>query len=346
MFGLASLPRSLEASLRDRDSERPHVRLSAVRDLGRHAASDPSGRALSALRETLAGDVSVEVRGAAALALADAEASTAAEALIRAMDDAHVYVRQMALLALGELGNADDPRILEVVRAAGGDEAPALRFQALIACHKLSAPDAESALLAATRDADPEVRHMAFRLLEERATDGEGVARPSDIVKEAAYSGLSDGVLSARLAAAILLARSGDRGGDAVLSEAVWDARGVDPEDEQAAIVLAGERSIQAARPGLGRRAFRSLFGRVGGERFSYEARIALAKLGDERARRAISRGLAAWSRDARTLAVVAAGRAELLEARSAIETMRGDPGRAEPEAVEEALLLLSHSGS
>lgn len=343
MFGPAPLPRSFEASLRDRESERLHVRLSAVRDLGRHAASDRSGRALAALRETLASDPSAEVRGAAALSLADADARTAAEALVLALCDSSVYVRQMALLALGEVGDADSVHLLSAVEAALDDAAPALRFQALIACHNLNAPSAESALFAATGDADAEVRHVAFRLLEERASDAEGAAHPSDAVREAARAGLSDGVLSVRLAAAILLARSRDRAGDAVIAAALSDGSGLEPEDEQTAIVLSGELCIEGARPGLERRAFGFLFGR---DRFSYEARIALARLGDVRARNRISRELAAWSRDTRTLAVVAAGRAELVEARHVIETMRGDPRRAEPEAVEEALVLLSRPRS
>jgi HEAT repeat protein len=343
MFGPGPLPRSFEASLRDRESERLHVRLSAIRDLGRHAASDRSGRALAALRETLANDASAEVRGAAALSLADAEARTAAEALIRALGDSNLHVRQMALLALGELGEADDPHLLAVVEAALDDAEPALRFQALIGCHNLNAPCAESALFAATRDVDAEIRHMAFRLLEERATDAEGAVRPSDAVNEAARAGLSDDALSVRLAAAILLGRSGDDAGNSVIAAALSDGRGIDPEDEQAAIVLSGELSIVAARPGLERRAFRFLFGR---DRFSYEARIALARLGDVRAKNRISRDLAALSRDTRTLAVVAAGRAALVEAKETIEMMRGDPRRAEPEAVEEALVLLCRPGS
>ena len=343
MFGPAQLPRSFEASLRDRESERLHVRLSAVRDLGRHAGLDRSGRALAALRETLATDASAEVRGAAALSLADADARTAAEALIRALDDSSLHVRQMALLALGELGNEGDPRLLSVVEAALEDSAPALRFQALIASHKLNAPFAESALFAGTRDADAEVRHLAFRLLEERASGTEGLARPTEAVQDAACAGLDDGVLSVRLAAAILLARSGDHAGDSVIAAALSDGRGIEPDDEQTAIVLAGELSIMAARPGLERRAFGFRFGR---DRFSYEARIALAKLGDVRARSRIAQELAAWNRDTRTLAVVAAGRAELVEARDTIERMRGDPRRAEPEAVEEALLLLSRPRS
>lgn len=343
MFGLQPLPRSLAAALRDRNSERADIRLSAVRDLGRHAASDRSGQALAALRESLGGDASAEVRGASALSLADAEARTACEALIRATTDSHVHVRQMALLALGELGSAEDRRVVDVVLAALEDQEPALRFQALIACHKLSAPEAESLLLTATGDVDAEVRHMAFRLLEERATDSEGAVHPNAEVERAARAGLADAELGPRLAAAILLARSGSNAGNDVLAEAVRETSGIDPEDEQAAIVLSGELSVESARSGLERRAFRTFFG---SDRFRYEARIALAKLGDVRARRTISRGLAAWSRDTRTLAVIAAGRADLREARGAIETMQGDPTRAEPEAVEEALLLLRRSGS
>jgi hypothetical protein len=60
--------------------------------------------------------------------------------------------------------------------------------------------------------------------------------------------------------------------------------------------------------------------------------------MGDERAMRAIARDLSSWSRDTRTLAVVAAGRARLVETRARISAMRGNSKLAEPEAVEEAL--------
>jgi HEAT repeat protein len=75
---------------------------------------------------------------------------------------------------------------------------------------------------------------------------------------------------------------------------------------------------------------------------FAWQARVALARLGHDRARQGILKGLRAWTRDVRTLAVAAAGRARLTEARALIETMRGDPERADPEAVEVALGLLS----
>jgi hypothetical protein len=59
-------------------------------------------------------------------------------------------------------------------------------------------------------------------------------------------------------------------------------------------------------------------------------------------ARAAILNGLDAWTHQARTFAVVAAGQAAIDEARARIQAFRGDPRRAAPEAVEEALRALS----
>jgi hypothetical protein len=78
----------------------------------------------------------------------------------------------------------------------------------------------------------------------------------------------------------------------------------------------------------------------------SWHARVALAELGHARAKAAILRGLSAWSRDARTLAVAAAGRARLQEARAELERMRGAPERAEPDAVTDALASIDGSSS
>jgi hypothetical protein len=138
-----------------------------------------------------------------------------------------------------------------------------------------------------------------------------------------------------------LLGRAGERSGAPVLVEAVGHSRDdMDPEDEQTAIVLAGELGVDAAIPGLERRAW-GLFG-LGRRRFAYEAQIALAQLGSARARTTILRGLSGWTRDTRTLWVVAAGRARLAEARAAILDMQRDETRAEPNAVKEALNALN----
>src|SRR5260221_13989924 len=332
MLGLARLPRSFDAALRDVQDQKGQVRLSAVHDLARHATTEEGGRAVAALIAALESDVSGQVRGAAAIALADAQARGGVDALLGAADDSHLHVRQMALIALGELGDRRDERVLDVVRQALRHDAPALRFQALIAASRLEASFAEEALLAATRDEDDEVRHVSFRLLEERATTSDLEVRPGRPVLAAAARGLADPELSVRLAAAILLGRAGDPSGARVIVEGVG-ARGarLDPEDEQAAIVLAGDLRLREAAPGLSLRAWGRLgFGR---SRFAYEARIALAQMDDARARSAILRGLDAWTRDARTLAVVAAGRAKLPEARAAIQAMRDDDSRAEPGA-------------
>jgi hypothetical protein len=112
----------------------------------------------------------------------------------------------------------------------------------------------------------------------------------------------------------------------------------VELDDEQAAISLVGSLGLPDAVVGLRRRAW----GVIGRDPLAFEARVALARLGDERAKEKILRGLGAWTKDVRTMAVVAAGRARLAAARDRIAGMSGDPSRAEPDAVDEALALLN----
>jgi hypothetical protein len=144
--------------------------------------------------------------------------------------------------------------------------------------------------------------------------------------------------LKVRAAAALLLARYGDTSGEEVLLLLLArGVPGVGVEDEQAAIELAGELSLEAARPALARRAF----GWLARDALAYDARIALARMGDERARDSILRALGAWTFHARTLAVVAAGRARLSEAKPRLYELLGPPERADAMAVREALTLL-----
>lgn len=112
-------------------------------------------------------------------------------------------------------------------------------------------------------------------------------------------------------------------------------------DDEVIAVELCGELLLREATPGLERRAFGMLGGRTP---TSWHARVALAELGHERAKSVILRGLSAWSRDARTLAVAAAGRARLQEAREILRSMAGSPERAEPDAVNDALAAIEAS--
>ncbi|GMV15154.1 MAG: HEAT repeat domain-containing protein [Polyangiaceae bacterium] len=340
MFGLSPLPRTLAAALRDAGDKKLEVRVSAVRDLGRHAR-EGADVAVERLRRVLSEDSAVAVRAEAAVALADAGARAALPALVEAAgrDDAP-RVRQMALVALGELGQADDEDATRVIERALRDEQPELRFQALIAFAQLQGAGALDVLHRFVRDEDPHVRYVALRLAEERWLESGDVELPERL-GNAARAALDDTDTSVKLAAALVLGRAGDKSGASVIVDAVRSGQGAaEPEDAEAAIELAGALGLDDARGGLARRAF-GVFG-VSRDPFAWQARVALARLGDARARQAILRGLGSWSRDARTLAVAAAGRARLAEARPLLEAMQGKPDRAEPSAVEEALGLLA----
>ena len=342
MFGLEPLPRSLEAALRDVKHDKERVRISALGDLARHAADVKDRRARAAITTALARDPSPDVRAAAAVALADAGARDEMDAVLRATDDPDASVRQMALVAVGELGQGTDARVTAVISAAVANPAAAIRYQGLIAASALGLPFAEKSLVKATGDADEAIRHIGLRLLEERATSSGQRLTPAETVVRAARDRLSDPSMAVRVAAAILLGRAGDSRGSPVLVEAVATLGApLEPEDEQAAIGLAGELQLRDAIPGLERRAFRP-FGRA--TDFAYEARIALARMGHARARAAIVKDLSAFTRDQRTLAVAAAARAGLKEALPIIENMEANERRADPVAVRDALLALRDS--
>ena len=103
-------------------------------------------------------------------------------------------------------------------------------------------------------------------------------------------------------------------------------------EDEQACVELAGELPLRDAIPHLERRAggraasLRTVlsWGAGDGASCAWHARIALARMGHERARAEILGDLASWRRETREAAVVAAGRARMGEARRALENLGG----------------------
>jgi hypothetical protein len=68
---------------------------------------------------------------------------------------------------------------------------------------------------------------------------------------------------------------------------------------------------------------------------------VALARLGDERAKREILRDLSSFRRATRARAVAAAGQARLELARARLLEMRDDERQADSESVREALLAL-----
>jgi len=336
MFAPPSLPRTFEAALRDLRAPKASIRAEAVHDLGRHAdASRP--RVLAALEEAL-GDEDAKVRAAAATALADIEGHEAVDALIAAVDDDDVTAAQMAIATLGELGEA---RAAARVERALSDRRPELRFQAVIAFPRLSPrPEAATeALVKASYDDDELVCHIALRMAEELAATREEEIDPRILSRSRTL--LSHGTPLVRVAAAILLAPSDDRAAkEALVAVAKRDLKTKEGEDEARAIELCGELGLEEARAGLERRAFGG--GLLGRDRFAWHARVALARMGHARACREIVSELRSWNRDRRTLAVAAAGRARLFDARTLIAGMAGDPSRADPDTVDDALALLA----
>ncbi len=342
MYVWTPLPRSLSAAFRDIANSKPRIRISAIADLVRWAETEARERCLQQLVTTLGRDEDLDVRAAAALALADIGAVESLDALIDAAERGQPRLRQMALVAIGELATPDCVAALVAVRAALQSEAPALRFQALVAASQLF-DNAEllRCLLAGMADEESRIRYVACRIAEERffAADKAGEPAPS-VLEEKLFSLLSDGVSEVALAAAILLGpRGSERARDLVVSALNRRGGFSQPEDEQAAIEMCANLSLDAARPGLAARAFGGMLG--GKSPLAFQARVALARLGDERAREHIVRGLSSWSRAVRREAVAAAGQARLEAARARLMEMRQAGREQDDGSVTEALQAL-----
>jgi HEAT repeat protein len=334
MFRPPPLPRTLEAALRDAGSASAAVRASAVRDVVDYA-SESRAKVLGVLRRALT-DVAAEVRSAAAVALADVKGVEVLGSLLVAVEDDDAHVRQMALSSLGEIG---DSRARERLRRALRDDRPEVRFQAVIAFARVAPDEATDEIAVALDDDDPSIRYIAIRCAEEGALEGD-LPIPEHLLAKLG-SLLADPNSSVRIAAAIVLARGGDRRALPILVDVVRGALSTpEAEDEAAAVELVGELGVDEARPHLERRAFGFL--RLGSDRFAWQAMVALARMGHPRARSQILRDLGSWSRDKRTLAVAAAGRARVAEALPLVRAMKGDERRAEPSAVDLTLELLS----
>jgi len=336
VFRASPLRRTLDAALRDVSSTSASVRASAVRDLVDHA-DEARARVLAVLERAL-GDVAAEVRAAAAVALADVKGVELLASLLVAVEDDNPHVRQMALSTVGELGDA---RARERLRRALRDDRPEVRFQAVIAFTRVAPDEANDAIAAALDDDDPSIRYIAIRCAEERALEGDEPIPDPLLAKLGTL--LSDPSPVVRIAAAIVLGRGGESRARPILVDVVRGALSTpEAEDEAAAVELVGELGVDEARPHLERRAFGFL--RLGSDRFAWQAMVALARMGHPRARSQIVRDLGSWSRDKRTLAVAAAGRARVAEALPIVRAMQGDERRAEPSTVDLTLELLAQS--
>jgi HEAT repeat protein len=370
MFTPSLLPRNLEASFRDLGSDKAATRASAIRDVVRHTLrSDATrARAIPQLEQALRADPSPSVRAEAALALADMGAREALPMLLFAIEDEDAHVRQMALSALGEIG---DPRASQRLERALSDARPEVRYQAVIAFARVAKDDVNavgSALSRALDDDDGAIRYIAMRVAEERlaASPSEARERPSDGAAaspsearerpSAEVAGLleraerlvDDADDALAVVAGLYLARLGRPRGCAVVLDVVAENRSTpELEDEQACVELAGDLPLRAAIPHLERRAWgtrrmvRTVLSWGAGDRAScaWHARIALARMGHERARAEIIADLTSWRRETREAAVVAAGRARIHEAREPLENLGESVDGA---LVREALVRLA----
>jgi HEAT repeat protein len=323
MLGPPPLPRNLDAALRDLDSARPEVRASAVEDLVRHALANEGikARAVACIVKLL-GDSVAGVRSAAAVALGDLLAADAVPALLRAVDDVDGHVRQMAINALGEIGA---PAALSRLRRALGDRRPEMRYQAIIAFARTCKDEGEvrSALFFATNDDDDAVVHIALRLAEERLDEARVVAAAAGGSVDAdarmitrARALLSSSSPHVALVASIYLGKAGDDAGHGVIREVVRTGkvfgRLPDKEEERAAVELSGELELVDLTPDLERRVW-GLW-RMVSDTCAFHAKIALARMGHRRACEEILRDMSSARRADREAAVVAAGRARLLD--------------------------------
>ena len=346
MLAPPPLPRTLDAAIRDLASERGATRASAIGDLVSHALLHDGvrARALPLIETALKSDETAEARSAAAVGLGDLRAVEALPALLVAIEDANVHVRQMALNALGEIG---DPRALARLERALGDARPEVRYQAIIAYVKVARDpsDVNGALVRACRDDDDAVRYIALRIAEERL-DARGAPRPSDAVLAEARARVEDDAPHVTLAAAILLAKTGDlplaEKARSVILRVVRGGKigtpGPDKEDEREAVEVAGAIGLREGIPDLERRAWG--LGSLVRDTCAWHAKIALARMGHPKAAAEILKDLDAPRPETRAAAVVASGKAKLGGARHKLESMqRGRGGEGlDPQLVKDAL--------
>jgi HEAT repeat protein len=335
------LPRTLAAALRDLKEDKPTVRVSAVRDLARHVEEHREA-VVGGLEEALR-DEHAMVRATAAEAIGDAGIVEGVDWLLALMEDDSPIARQNAILALGVLR---DVRAEPALARALADERPDVRFQATMAYARVAPREAAlDALLSRTRDEDDAIVHIALRMTEELVASETGAPEQADErVMARARACLRHDAPSVRVVAAIIVAAAGRDWGDATLVEAATGKLGpIDNEDLARAIELVGERDLRGAQAGLAARARGGFLG-LSQDPCQWQARVALARFGDEKERKHILRELGSSSFAKRTVAVSAAGRALLREALPILEGMVGQPERADQDAVREALRLLEPS--
>ena len=344
-FGPALLGRRLHAALIDVESSKAHIRRAAAADLSRHLDSDSRVSIVERLERLTIEDPDVEVRVAAILALADAGANESVGLMVKMARSDIPRVRQIALLALGELAEPGQAQAIDAALDALDSELPALRYQGLVTLKSLRNAEAIEAIVSKLADPDPEVRWVAVRLIEElilaRSASSANTTHlePGENAIIANLRPLmKDPIPRVAVAATLLLTRMGDAAAidnlAPLLTRKTWK---LDHEDELAVIDLVGQLGLVRAKPDLERRAWPLLWEGS----LAWSARVALAQLGDERARRAVLQNLHSNSPLKCARAIEAVGRIGLEGARPRLHTLLANASEYDVEAIESALLRL-----
>lgn len=356
MLGLPSLRRNLGAAFRDVVSPRSETRRSALLDLLAYVDSDQRAKVIAAIVQRLEADNDAELRAMAALGIADAGLTETVPNLVRALQDDAPRVKQMALLALGEVGKDLSRSELEQIQGLLTSTLPALRYQALVAWSRLTERRGIGELLSATSDADEEVRWLAWTLIEKQLIELAGQGGQSQFDAAAmALLGSAYGAQFTRLKSllrahseqeslrlrsvvAAILHRLGE---SAALGRLLECAQGGATLSRQQLAHLAqefGRLRFEPARSWLAIRARRGwLEGAVG-----WPALVSLAALGDEVAKVAVVEELSASSLARRSRALVAIGELKLKAASLEVAKLRAKPAGLDPALVEHTWEALS----
>lgn len=248
------------------------------------------------------------MRAAAAIGLADANGGEVATALVVLVDDDDDEVRQLAITALGEIG--DDAAVPRLLRAAE-DERPSMRYQATIALARIEGGGEDTrvkVLLRASSDDDFNVRYIAMRLAEEHFTDTDVPER----LRLRAVALLGDEERDVTIAAALFLAHVRDERSEPIIRRVVRGELLAQREDEREAVEIAGALDMRDLIPDLERRAFGLV--RHVRDTCAFHATIALARMGHTRAVATIRKDLESRSEKRREAGAIAAARAKLEE--------------------------------
>ena len=345
MLAPPPLPRTLDACLRDLGSERGKTRASAVNDLVRHALLSDAVRAkaLPRIEAVLKEDAAPEARGAAAIALGDLGAGEALAALLVAIEDPDAFVRQMALNAIGEIGDA---RAAPRLERALGDARPEVRYQAIIAYAKLAPKeDAGESIARAIDDDDDAVRYIALRIAEEQLEAGGALIDGGRARRARAWATRRRTSRSPRRSSSPRATTRRSRRARARSSKG-WSAMGASPGTRPRKRTSA-KRSRSRGGSTCATRSPRSS-GARGGSRASSATRARGTRRSrwrgwGTRGRAARSCAILSSGRDdVRSAAIVAVGRARIEEARGALERLRA----RHAALVDEALKELGAAGS